>query len=120
MSIDEPTPITRGPNIFSRGSLVHTFDLVRKKDPLLALNVRNITGGTPLPKSKVQPDNKHTDYFKVELDSFQVRAIVEALMEYGQGENKDSGAAVVARTLMEDWMRLAHKMISELPNIDKP
>ena len=120
MPTDKPTPITQAPDIFSRGSLAHTFDLVRKKDPLLALNVRNITGGIPLPKSEVQPDNKHTDFFKVELDSFQVRAIVEALMEYGQGGNNDSGAAVVARTLMEDWMRLAHKMISELPNTDNP
>ena len=120
MQTDKPTPITRGPNIFSRGSLTHTFELIRKKDPQLALNVRNITGGTPLPKSEEQPDNKHTDFFEVELDSFQVRAIVEALMEYEQGENSDSGAAVVARTLMEDWMRLAQKMIPELPDTDKP
>lgn len=120
MSADDPTPTIRSPNIFSRGSLIHTFDLIRKKDPQLALTIRNITAGTPLPKTAVQPDNKHTDYFKVELDSFQVRAVVEALMEYAQSESEGSGAAVVAKTLMQDWMRLAHKMISELPDDEKP
>ena len=119
MQPDKPTSITQDPYIFSRGSLVHTFDLIRKKDPQLALIIRNFTCGTPLPKLEVQPDNKHTDFFKVELDSLQVRAIVEALMDYEQGESSDSGAAVVARTLMQDWMRLAHKMISEFANTAK-
>ncbi|MBL1275868.1 MAG: hypothetical protein COB30_007255 [Ectothiorhodospiraceae bacterium] len=109
-----PSPI-RNPNIFSRGGLIHTFEFIRKRDPQLALTIRNITAGTPHPKTVTQADNKHTDYFTVTLDSFQVRAVVEILMEYGQTEGNETGSAVVARTLMEDWMRLARKMISDLP-----
>lgn len=107
-------------NVFNRGSLMHTFDLIRKKEPELALIVRNITGGTPIPKTEEQPDNKHTDFFEVTLDSFQVRAVVEALMEYSQTADQETGSAVVARTLLEDWIKLAHQMISELPDDQKP
>lgn len=118
--MSDPTPTVQEANVFSRGSLAHTFNLIRKSNPLLALTVRNITGGTPLPKTDIQPDNKHTDYFVVTLDSFQVREIVETLNAFVQTADEDSGAAVVARTLTEDWLRLAHKMISELPDSNKP
>ena len=112
--------LLRNASVFSRGGLIHTFDLVRKKNPQLALDIRNITAGTPLPKPETLIDNKHTDYFTVNLSSFQVRAIVEILVEYGQTEDKEAGTAVVARTLLDDWMRLAKQMISELPNDKSP
>ena len=110
-------------DIFSRGGLKYTFELVRRKNPELALRIRNITGGAPLPKTNSQPTNKNSDHFRVDLDSFQVRAIVEALIETTQ-QNPEGGkpAAMggVARTLMEDWMTLAQKMIAELPDREKP
>ena len=113
----------RAPDVFSRGSLNTTFNLIRKKNPQLALNVRNITGSEPLPKGISQPDNKNADHFKVELDSFQVRAIVEALMECSQKEltnNKESGMAVMAESLMQDWIALASNMIARLPSRHNP
>jgi len=110
---------TNSPYVFSRGSLKLTYDLLRYKNPQLALNVRNIAGGKPIPKSASQPDNKHADFFRVTLDSFQVRAIVEGLLEHADsddGSEGDMGRAVMAKSLVSDWMVLARKMIAELPD----
>ncbi len=109
----------REPEIFSRGSLKLTFDLVRKKHPQLAMDIRNITCGAPEPKDPEQLDNKNTDCFRVTLDSFQVRGVVETLMEHCQQVNTNTpqselGIAIVARALTDDWMALASKMIAEL------
>ena len=123
MSEDNSSFEIRDPDVFSRGSLKFTFDIVRKKDTQLALAVHKIISGGPLPKAPSQPDNKNSDHFRVGLDSFQVRYIVEALMEYSQQGikgNQNPGMAIVAKTLLEDWMALAHKMIAELPDNEKP
>jgi hypothetical protein len=111
------TPISLSdPDLFSRGSLMFTFDLIRKTNPELALSIRNITSGPSLPKRASQPNNKNSDHFKVELDSFQVRAIVEALRNRilrSRNKHITSGMEVISRTLMEDWIALAKKMFSE-------
>jgi hypothetical protein len=102
------------PYIFSRGSLKLTYDLLRKVNPGLALTIRNITSTEPLPKLKGDVDNPLTDCFKIELDSFQVRAVVEGIISRGQQEASAQGIAVVAQALAEDWLALAHAMIAEL------
>ncbi len=109
-------------DVFSRGSLKLSYDLLRKPNPALALQVRNIINGEALPKAE-DSDNKNSDHFRVTLDSFQVRAVVEGLMEYNQNEilaKKQPGLAVMAKALMEDWIILAHKMVSELPANQRP
>lgn len=111
------------PDVFSRGSLKLTYDMVRSKNAQLALTVRNITGGEPLPRQDQDSDSKYADYFRVELDSFQVRAIVEALMEQVQesAQRPDNpGAMIVAKTLIDEWLALARKMFAELPDDQKP
>lgn len=111
------------PDIFSYGSLKFTYDLIRKKDAQLALSVRNIIGSEPLPKKESGNDNKRSDHFRVNLDSFQVRAVVESLMEQAQRAlegNNNLGMAIMANTLIDDWMALARKMIDELPDDQKP
>ena len=72
-------------DVFSRGSLKLSYDLLRKPNPALALQVRNIINGEALPKAE-DSENKNSDHFRVTLDSFQVRAVVEGLMEYNQNE----------------------------------
>jgi len=123
MSEYSPSFRIHAPDVFSRGSLKLTFDLIRKKDPQLALSVRNIIGGIPLPKAISQLDNQNSDHFRVALDSFQVRAIVESLMEYSKSEitgNTNPGTAIMAKTLIEDWITLARRMIAELPENQRP
>ena len=123
MSVEKLLTNLTDPAVFGRGSLKLTFDLLRKKNPQLALLVRNITSGTPLPKSRLQSDNKDSDCFKVDLDSLQVRSIVENLMKYSQGQNSSAGKLgmeVVAKTLLEEWIALSMQMISELPEKQKP
>lgn len=105
------------PDIFSRGSLNLTYELLRKKDAELALTVRNISHETPVPRITGVGDNKNSDYFRVALDSHQVRAVVENLMMEDQS---DPGRAVLAKVLVEDWMKLARKMIAELPGDLRP
>ena len=104
-------------DVFSRGSLNLTYELLRRKDAGLALIVHNLSHGDPLPKDIAAPDNKNSDYFQVGLDSFQVRAIVENLIK---DDNGDPGRAVMAKALVEDWMKLARKMIADLPDGPAP
>ncbi len=66
-------------DVFSRGALQLTYTLLRKKDAQLALTIRNITGGYPQSKQPSQNNNQYNDYFRVDIDSLQVRAVVENL-----------------------------------------
>lgn len=118
----EPFDITEA-DIFSRGSLQLTFDLIRKVDPSLALQVRNIVSGEPLPRLESGLDTKNADYFRIGLDSFQVRAIVESLVTQSRepsNKTNNPGLTVVATALIDDWMKLAHKMIADLPESERP
>jgi len=47
MCTDTENTDNNNPYIFSRGSLKLTFDLIRKKNPQLALTIRNISNGIP-------------------------------------------------------------------------
>jgi hypothetical protein len=96
-------------DVFSRGSLKLTYDALRQINPMLALQVRNITQGEPLPKAGAETDNKHTDYFFVDLDSLQVTAVLKGLVTCA--DNQDNrGLAIMAKSLIQDWTNLAHKM----------
>ena len=105
------------PDVFSRGSLNLTYEIIRKKDAELALTVRNISHEDPINADSEAAGNKNSDFFRVELNSFQVRAVVENLMLQ---DDSDPGRAILAKVLMEDWMRLANKMIADLPDDQRP
>lgn len=108
------------PHVFSRGSLKLTYELLRPINPSLALVIRNMTSLTPLPKLEGDVDNSITDCFLVDIDSFQVRAVVEGLIKRSQDHTiEDAGTKVVAQALIEDWLALANEMILELEEIDK-
>ena len=95
-------------DVFSRGSLKLTYDVLRSVNPSLALTVRNISLGEPLPKEDGAEPNPHTDYFKVTLDSFQVRAVVEHLVAYTQSDQAQKGLSIMATALIDEWMELGH------------
>ena len=123
MSQDKPSFQVSDADVFSRGSLKLSYDCLRQSNPALALQVRNIINGEPLPKDGTDKENKNSDHFRVTLDSFQVRAVGEGLMVYNQNEllaKQQPGLAVMAKALMEDWIVLAKKMISELPADQRP
>jgi len=123
MSSENAPVDEKKPNVFSRGSLKMTYDLIRKSSPQLALKVRNIIGGEALPKDSSQHDNKHADFFEVDLDSFEVRAVVEGLMaqlQNGSMSAQPTGMAVMAKSLIEEWLVLARKMFADLPEDQKP
>ncbi|WP_419904866.1 hypothetical protein [Kiloniella sp.] len=108
---------TQDPDIFSRGSLNFTYELLKKSDAELALTIRNIIHGDPLPKGSEDLDTKDSDHFRVILDGMQVRSVLEGLTLQNQ-QNQGSqhiGQAIMAQALIEDWIKLAHQMISELP-----
>lgn len=108
------------PYVFSRGSLKLTYDLLRHINPSLALTIRNLTSLSPLPKLEGDVDNSITDCFLIDLDSFQVRAVVEALIKRSQLSSvEDAGMKVVAQALIEDWIVLAHEMVEALSDDDK-
>jgi len=111
-------------DVFSRGSLQLTFTLLRKKHPKLALAIRNIQGQEPLPKNSDETDSKNSDLFVVDIDSMQVRAVVEALMECQSPSGsanvagESSGISIMAKALINDWVLLAQLMISRLKNAE--
>jgi hypothetical protein len=104
------------PYVFSRGSLTLTYDLLRKRQPSLALAVRNLTAKTPLTKSNAEVQHKNSDHFLIEFDSFNVRAVVENLIAITQQPSNNKGTDLLAKTLLEDWLALAHQMVSDLPD----
>lgn len=107
-------------DVFSRGSLKLTYDVLRGVNPSLALLVRNISLGEPLPKDDKEQGNPHTDYFLVTLDSFQVRDVVENLVAYTQSDQAQKGLSIMATALIDEWLELANKMIQELPEDQRP
>jgi len=112
-------------DVFSRGSLKLTYDLLRKQSPTLALQVRNISHGVTINFDVLSNTNtntntntnKNTDHFRVNLEPLQVRAIVEGLMSYSQinlAGSQEAGLAIMAKALLQDWLALAEKMMTEL------
>jgi hypothetical protein len=120
-STSSTTDHTKKPaDVFSRGSLKLTYDVLRGVNPSLALLVRNISLGEPFPKENEEQDNPHTDYFLVTLDSFQVREVVENLVAYTQSDQAQKGLSIMATALIDEWLELANKMIQELPTDQRP
>ena len=100
----------KDPFIFSYGSLQLTFTLIRKRNPALALQVRNLLWSTPSANSCQQSKSRHSDCFRVTLDSYQVREVIEALVDCGDDIN-DVGAELLAHALLDDWIALADVML---------
>ena len=107
-------------NAFSRASLDISYNLLRKKEPQLALTIRNILFQQPLEKSQQQIDNKTTDQFLVSLDSFQVRKIVETLMEVLNESSKTHSEdntsifrPILIQSIINEWTVLAKAMFDE-------
>jgi hypothetical protein len=109
-------------DVFSRGSIQITFEFLRKRNPRLALAVRNLAGGEPLAKDyEERLDDKNTDHFRVELDSHDVREVVEELMTFTRPDAvglHNSGVNIMVRTLMQDWLSFAHQMVANLTGDD--
>ena len=118
---DQSSQFLQDPYVFSRGSLTLTYEQLRKSKPALALIVRNIANGVPLEKSNEQTNNKHSDHFRITLDSFQVREVVETLVSNAQGQpDEKSGINIMLKALLEDWLALARRMLEELPPEQRP
>jgi len=116
MPQDAVTP-SHDADIFSRGSLKLTYDLLRKQNPTLALQVRNISQGVTINPEALTDTNKNADHFRVDLEPLQVRAIVEGLMSYSQinlAGSQEAGIAIMAKALLQDWIALAQKMMEAL------
>lgn len=107
-------------NIFSRASLDISYNLLRHKEPQLALTIRNILFQTPVEKRPDQIDIKHTDNFKVSLNTYQVRKIVETLMvilnESSKTHNEDNTSLfrpALIQSMINEWTVLAKNMFDE-------
>ena len=107
-------------NTFSRASLDISYSLLRKVEPQLALTIRNILFQIPIEKRPEQADNKNTDLFEVSLDTFQVRQIVETLMEIlnqsSQTHDKDNTSLfrpVIIQSIINEWTVLAKNMFDK-------
>ena len=105
----EPDKATQA-RTFSRASIFMSSDLVKPFNPQLAMQIRNIAGKPPLFEEK---DNLHSQHFKVELNSFEVRQVVEAIVENMEKVIDQEGAKVMAQAILEDWLKLADQMVQE-------
>ena len=109
-------------DVFSRASLLMTFDLLRKRRPELALHVRNIVGGEPLPPEHDEDSgDSNGDRFRVKLEPNQIRQVIRGLMEFTVPEAVDlrnPEMNIMARALMQDWLLLAHRSAAFTPIVD--
>ncbi len=113
-------------DVFNRSVLDMSFTLLRTKDPKLALIVRNILFQEIAEKNGSSPRNKHSDTFIVNLDSFQVRAIVEVLNEVmAESQQLDPKTntslfrPVLVESILTEWLALARLMFSNLQSGQK-
>ena len=100
-------------DIFSKGCLQLTFELLRHKSPGLALAVRNIALGAPTPTEFDDEVDGPSHYFRVNLSTEQVSVIIEELMSFTQPEAVDiqnPSINIMARSLMQDWLLLAQRI----------
>jgi hypothetical protein len=100
-------------DIFSKGCLQLTFELLRHRSPELALTVRNISLGEPTPTEFDDEVDGPSHYFRVGLDTAQVSAIIADLMSFTQPEAVDiqnPSVNIMARSLMQDWLLLAQQV----------
>lgn len=98
--------------VFSRGALQLTFQILRKKKPAIALEIQNCLAVCPLEKPLEIDDIPATDHFKVDLEAETLRDLLFGLSELvDEGENsaefKDLGNMVTLRTLITDWLAYA-------------
>jgi len=107
-------------NIFTRASLDISYQLLRKKEPQLALTIRNLLFKQPIEKTDDQADNKNSDSFVVELDTYSVRNIVEALMgvlkessETHTNDNTSLFRPILIQSIINEWTVLAKFMFDE-------
>ncbi|WP_421782000.1 hypothetical protein [Kiloniella litopenaei] len=109
-------------DIFSRGSLMFTYELLRKQNPELALTIRNIVHTQPLEKSALGINNKNTDHFRVHLNPDQVRTIVEGLItqDIPSPSPENMGKVIMAKALIDEWTKLARTMIQDMPEEQRP
>ena len=110
------------PDVFSRGSLMFTYEILRKQNPELALTIRNVVHGTPLGKSAQDINNRNTDHFRVQVSPEQVRAIVEGLaaQDTPAPSPENMGKVIMAKALIDEWTKLANKLIQDLPEDQRP
>ncbi|PAJ74030.1 hypothetical protein CJF42_12845 [Pseudoalteromonas sp. NBT06-2] len=102
--------------IFNRGSLELTYTLIKSKEPEIALELTRILGNNPICSRQFRADNIHQESFYVSLNSRQVRCVVEVLLAIINTPYDDTtlGMNVVAKSLIEEWMKLATAMMREL------
>jgi hypothetical protein len=96
-------------DLFNRGTLELTFKILRRKHPLLALQVQNAL-------VSVYPRNDyHTALTATELPlsaatiteiAQALLAVSEELLAAGKSQRND---LVIVRSLMLDWLMLAHE-----------
>ena len=102
--------------IFNRGSLELTCTLIKSKLPVIAQELDDILSNKPILSPQFNAQNIHQDRFYVSLNARQVRCIVETLIEIINGPNDDNtqGMSVLAKSLFDEWMKLATAMMLEL------
>lgn len=117
------TKSSKPANLFNRSVLDMSFTLLRNKEPTLALLIRNILFNVPVTKSEITLENKNADMFKIDLDSYQVRAIVENLndvledsLKLDPTENTSIFRPVLIESIVNEWLNLATFMYEKLKN----
>ncbi|MEH6631406.1 MAG: hypothetical protein V7776_11285 [Halopseudomonas aestusnigri] len=128
---------TRDPNVFSRGSLNFTYELLRENDAELAQIIHDILQSDPLPRNNesqitkpketkaqnaktddvIDNDDDASDHFKVILNPMQIHAILEALFLHDEQyqDTQNICQEIMGQALIEDWTKLAYQMLAEQP-----
>ncbi|MBR9912503.1 MAG: hypothetical protein GYB33_19355 [Gammaproteobacteria bacterium] len=106
------------PDVFSRGALELTFQLLRQANFGLALDIQNQLQGTKLPELAAEEltARNSREHFRITLNAQTIGRIVDALTRLGEqclrNKAQEQDQLQVLRTLIKDWMALAEWHIS--------
>lgn len=109
------------PDVFSRGALELTFQLLRPSDVSLALDIQNQLQGTKLPDlaSSALQARDQRDHFRITLAPQTIGRIVDALTRLGERclqhreQAPEQQKLVLIKPLIKDWMALAEWHIAQ-------
>ncbi|MFV2055079.1 MAG: hypothetical protein ACC707_01375 [Thiohalomonadales bacterium] len=117
--LNEYNRLCERPDVFSRAAIEHSFRLIRRSNPSIALTLQNIMNSAILPKPATLVGDKRTDNFKISLEADEIKTIIAALAAQAsmtelkkiQSNITALGNLVILKTTVNDWIELANLYI---------
>ena len=109
MDVAEYKTICNQPNALKRFVIEASEQVLRLRNPVLALSLKNILKSTPISKPVLHNGSEDTDYFLVTLDVAKAEQIMEYLVDAEVNavgkDGKTTRQASYFGSLVDAWLR---------------